>query len=82
MKDVAKAAGVSMMTVSRAFKTDASVSSATRDQIRQVAEDLRQGFVAVQGAEQVGDVQVEGLAVLRGQFFLVIAFGQVMQGPQ
>ena len=61
MKDVAKAAGVSMMTVSRAFKTDASVSSATRDQIRQVAEDLgyvldstasnlrsqRSGFVAV-----------------------------------
>ena len=36
----------------------------------------------VQGAEQVGHIQVEGLAVLRGQFFLVIAFGQVMQGPQ
>ncbi|MNM45773.1 hypothetical protein D3C81_567010 [compost metagenome] len=51
-------------------------------QRRQVAEDLRQGFVAVQGAEQVGDVQVEGLAVLRGQFFLVVTFGQVMQGPQ
>jgi len=33
-------------------------------QRREVAEDLRQGFVAVQGAEQVGDVQVEGLAVL------------------
>ncbi|MCY1178542.1 hypothetical protein D9M73_188950 [compost metagenome] len=51
-------------------------------QRRQVAENLRQGLVAVQGAEQVGHIQVEGLAVLRGQFFLVIAFGQVMQGPQ
>ncbi|MNH03513.1 hypothetical protein D3C79_627780 [compost metagenome] len=51
-------------------------------QRRQVAENLRQGFVAVQGTEQVGDVQVEGLAVLRGQFFLVVTFGQVMQGPQ
>ncbi len=49
---------------------------------RQVAEYLRQGFVAVQGTEQVGDVQVEGLAVLRGQFFLVVAFGQMVQGPQ
>ena len=43
MKDVARAAGVSVMTVSRAFKTDSSVSPDTRDHIRKVAEDL--GYV-------------------------------------
>jgi len=49
---------------------------------RQVAEDLRQGFVTVQGAEQVGDVQVQGLAVLIGQHVAVITFGQMLQRPQ
>ncbi|MNJ34341.1 hypothetical protein D3C77_290490 [compost metagenome] len=49
---------------------------------RQVAKDLRQGFIAVQGTEQVGHVQVEGLAVLAGQFLLVVAFGKVLQGPE
>ena len=43
MKDVAQAAGVSVMTVSRAFKSDASVSQATRDRIRAIADDL--GYV-------------------------------------
>ncbi len=43
MKDVAAAAGVSVMTVSRAFKSDASVSGATRQRIRAVAEDM--GYV-------------------------------------
>ncbi len=43
MKDVALAAGVSVMTVSRAFKSDASVSQATRDRIRAIADDL--GYV-------------------------------------
>ena len=33
----------------------------------------------MQGAEQVGYVQVQGLAVLRGQFLLVVTFGQVVQ---
>ncbi len=61
MKDVARTAGVSVMTVSRAFKSDTSVSHATRDHIRQVATDMgyvldstaatfrsqRTGFVAV-----------------------------------
>ncbi|RMR66291.1 hypothetical protein ALP80_05490 [Pseudomonas savastanoi pv. fraxini] len=48
----------------------------------QVAENLRQGFITVQGAEQVGDVQVQGLAVLVGQHAAVITFGQMLQRPQ
>lgn len=61
MKDVASAAGVSVMTVSRAFRSDASISETTRKKIRKAAEDLgyvfdstaanlrqqRTGFVAV-----------------------------------
>lgn len=43
MKDVAAAAGVSVMTVSRAFKSDASVSAATRQRIRAVADEM--GYV-------------------------------------
>lgn len=61
MIDVAREAGVSPMTVSRAFKHDASVSAATRDKILSAADRLgyvldataavlssrRTGFVAV-----------------------------------
>lgn len=43
MKDVARAAGVSVMTVSRAFKQDASVGEATRKKIRETADTL--GYV-------------------------------------
>jgi LacI family transcriptional regulator, gluconate utilization system Gnt-I transcriptional repressor len=43
MKDVAVAADVSVMTVSRAFKSDTSVSEATRVRIRKIADDL--GYV-------------------------------------
>lgn len=43
MKDVAKAAGVSVMTVSRAFKADTSVKTETREEIKKVADDL--GYV-------------------------------------
>ncbi len=43
MKDVARKAGVSVMTVSRAFRKDASVRPETRDAILKVAEDL--GYV-------------------------------------
>ncbi|MEM9320737.1 MAG: LacI family DNA-binding transcriptional regulator [Pseudomonadota bacterium] len=43
MKDVAKAAGVSVMTVSRAFRQDSSIRSETRAAIRQAADDL--GYV-------------------------------------
>lgn len=40
MADVARRAGVSPMTVSRAFKEDASITEATRAAIRAAAEDL------------------------------------------
>ncbi|WP_226779090.1 LacI family DNA-binding transcriptional regulator [Oceaniglobus trochenteri] len=43
MKDVARAAGVSVMTVSRAFKADTSVNSETRARIHAVAEEM--GYV-------------------------------------
>lgn len=43
MADVARLAGVSPMTVSRAFKRDASVSDATRSAIMRIAEEL--GYV-------------------------------------
>ena len=43
MSDIAKAAGVSPMTVSRAFRSDASVSAETRTRVLQIAEEL--GYV-------------------------------------
>ena len=43
MKDVAQAAGVSVMTVSRAFKRDASVNADTRKRITETADRL--GYV-------------------------------------
>ncbi len=43
MKDVAREAGVSVMTVSRAFKDDASVGEKTREKIRKTADGL--GYV-------------------------------------
>ncbi|MGX9356783.1 LacI family DNA-binding transcriptional regulator [Roseobacteraceae bacterium S113] len=43
MRDVARAVGVSPMTVSRALRDDQTVNQATRDKIRSVAQDL--GYV-------------------------------------
>ena len=43
MADVAKVAGVSPMTVSRAFRADSSVGKKTRDRILKIAEDM--GYV-------------------------------------
>ncbi|MBW4708380.1 LacI family DNA-binding transcriptional regulator [Roseobacter sp. YSTF-M11] len=43
MKDVARTAGVSVMTVSRAFKSDRSVSQQTREKVREIAEQM--GYV-------------------------------------
>ncbi|MNK83354.1 hypothetical protein D3C87_1031660 [compost metagenome] len=49
---------------------------------RQVAEDLRQHFIAVQGTQQVGDVEVEGLTILTGQLAAVVTLGEMLQRPQ
>lgn len=43
MKDLAKAAGVSVMTVSRAFRDDKSIGTETRKRVLQAADDL--GYV-------------------------------------
>lgn len=43
MKDIAQAAGVSVMTVSRAFKDDSSVKKKTREKIREIADNM--GYV-------------------------------------
>jgi LacI family gluconate utilization system Gnt-I transcriptional repressor len=43
MRDISEAVGVSVMTVSRAFKADKSVNEKTRKKILQVAQDL--GYV-------------------------------------
>lgn len=50
MADVARLAGVSPMTVSRAFKADSSVSEATRSAIRQAADSLGYVFDATASA--------------------------------
>ena len=36
----------------------------------------------MQSAQQVGDVEVEGLTVLSGQFAAVVTLGQMFQRPQ
>lgn len=53
-----------------------------RAQGRQFTENLRQHFVAMQGAQQVRDVEIKCLAVLSGQFAAVIPLGQMLQRPQ
>ena len=61
MKNIAQAAGVSVMTVSRAFKEDASVGGATREKIRQTADRL--GYVF--------DVSAANLRTQRSDFIAV-----------
>ena len=51
-------------------------------QHRQVAENARQRLVAAQDAQQVGDIQIQRLAVLLGQLGAVMAFSQMMQRPE
>ncbi len=48
----------------------------------QVTEDARQHLVAVERAEQVGDVQVQGLTVLFGQLVAVVTLGELLQRPE
>jgi LacI family transcriptional regulator, gluconate utilization system Gnt-I transcriptional repressor len=61
MADVARIAGVSPMTVSRAFKADASVSTATRAEILQAAEDL--GYVFDATASNLRSQRTDFVAV-------------------
>ena len=61
MADVARAAGVSPMTVSRAFKQDSSVSEATRASILRAAEDL--GYVFDSTASSLRSQRTDFIAV-------------------
>ncbi|MCU0901464.1 MAG: LacI family DNA-binding transcriptional regulator [Cypionkella sp.] len=61
MADVARVAGVSPMTVSRAFKRDASVSEATRSAILRAAEDL--GYVFDATASNLRSQRTDFVAV-------------------
>ena len=62
MSDVARLAGVSSMTVSRAFRDDASVSKETRDKIRKAAEKL--GYVIDSTASGLSSRKTGFVAVL------------------
>jgi LacI family transcriptional regulator, gluconate utilization system Gnt-I transcriptional repressor len=61
MADVARLAGVSPMTVSRAFKTDSSVSDATRDAILKAADAL--GYVFDSTASSLRSQRTDFIAV-------------------
>jgi LacI family transcriptional regulator, gluconate utilization system Gnt-I transcriptional repressor len=61
MADVARLAGVSPMTVSRAFKRDSSVSEATREAILQAAEDI--GYVFDSAASSLRSQRTDFVAV-------------------
>jgi LacI family gluconate utilization system Gnt-I transcriptional repressor len=61
MADVARLAGVSPMTVSRAFKTDSSVSDATRDAILKAADEL--GYVFDSTASNLRSQRTDFIAV-------------------
>lgn len=61
MADVARLAGVSPMTVSRAFKPDSSVSDATRESIRAAADSL--GYVFDSTASALRSQRTDFVAV-------------------
>jgi LacI family transcriptional regulator, gluconate utilization system Gnt-I transcriptional repressor len=61
MADVARLAGVSPMTVSRAFKADSSVSDATREAIRKAADEL--GYVFDSTASNLRSQKTDFVAV-------------------
>ncbi|SFJ15272.1 LacI family DNA-binding transcriptional regulator [Jannaschia pohangensis] len=62
MKDVARAAGVSVMTVSRAFRADSSVKSNTRARIMKAADDL--GYVFDSTAASLRSQRTDFVAVI------------------
>lgn len=61
MADIARLAGVSPMTVSRAFRSDASVSGATRKAILQAADEL--GYVFDSTASNLRSQRTDFVAV-------------------
>jgi LacI family transcriptional regulator, gluconate utilization system Gnt-I transcriptional repressor len=61
MADVARLAGVSPMTVSRAFKRDTSVSDTTRDAILKAAEEI--GYVFDSAASSLRSQRTDFVAV-------------------
>lgn len=61
MADVARIAGVSPMTVSRAFKRDTSVSEATREAILKAAEEI--GYVFDSAASSLRSQKTDFVAV-------------------
>ncbi|WP_128514729.1 LacI family DNA-binding transcriptional regulator [Tabrizicola thermarum] len=61
MADVARLAGVSPMTVSRAFKRDTSVSEATREAILKAAEEI--GYVFDSAASSLRSQRTDFVAV-------------------
>lgn len=61
MADVARIAGVSPMTVSRAFRRDSSVSEATREAILQAAEEI--GYVFDSAASSLRSQRTDFVAV-------------------
>ena len=62
MSDVARRAGVSTMTVSRALKDGASIAEDTRERIKQAVEDL--GYVLDQSARSLSSKRTGFVAVL------------------
>ncbi|MCE9664876.1 LacI family DNA-binding transcriptional regulator [Halomonas sp. M5N1S17] len=62
MKDVARAANVSPMTVSRAFKQSATVSDATRERIMKIAEEM--GYVFDSTASNLRSQKTGFIAVI------------------
>ncbi len=61
MADVARLAGVSPMTVSRAFKADSSVSDTTRGAILKAADDV--GYVFDSTASSLRSQRTDFVAV-------------------
>lgn len=77
MADVAKVAGVSAMTVSRALREDASVSKATRARVLEVVDDL--GYVPDQAAGALSSGR-SGLVGMIASSFTDPMYGSVARG--
>ncbi|MFD1332747.1 LacI family DNA-binding transcriptional regulator [Methylopila musalis] len=77
MADVARVAGVSAMTVSRALREDGSVSKATRARVLEVIDDL--GYVPDQAAGALSSGR-SGLVGMIAPSFTSAMHGQVARG--